>query len=267
MEVGEQRAHQAELEAGGDEDLRLAGVRLKRAAGGCERAVLQRAHHRGSDGHNAAALACGAVNGLRCCGGQRVALAVQTNLVQRSTRSGAKVPRPTCSVTRAISTPRAASASRICGVKCSRRWARRRSRARERRPSDSARGRPARRRGGCRAAGACGRCGRDGEEIVDRLETEKAFAEFAALQHLGFELDCAGGRRKDEKLADGNFAARTDQARQRFRRRGLVVSHPFREDAEWMGHGAFVGNRLGEHHFNAPVGFSRWLAARSVRRA
>ena len=56
----------------------------------------------------------------------------------------------------------------------------------------------------------------DGEEVIllgiwDRSEFEQAFAVFTALENFGFERDGAGGRGEDEPLADGNFAAGTDE--------------------------------------------------------
>ena len=52
----------------------------------------------------------------------------------------------------------------------------------------------------------------DGEEVVNRGELEQALAELAALKDFGFERDCAGRRGKDEALADGDFAAGTNES-------------------------------------------------------
>ena len=81
MEVGEQGGDETELEAGGDENLRFARMGFERIAGGLKRAMLQRADNRGADGDDAAALADGAVDGFGARCGERVALAVQMNLI------------------------------------------------------------------------------------------------------------------------------------------------------------------------------------------
>jgi hypothetical protein len=55
----------------------------------------------------------------------------------------------------------------------------------------------------------------DGEEVgilvIYRGELEQALTELAAFEDLGFEEDFAGERGKDQALADGNFAAGTDE--------------------------------------------------------
>ena len=64
VEVGEQGVDEAELEAGGDEDFRFAGMGLERTAGGLKRAVFQRADDRSADGDDAAAFGGSAVDGV-----------------------------------------------------------------------------------------------------------------------------------------------------------------------------------------------------------
>ena len=81
MEVGEQGGDETELEAGGDKDLSFAGVGFERTARGLKRAVLQRADDRGTDGDDSAALADCAIDGVSGGGGERVALAVQMDLI------------------------------------------------------------------------------------------------------------------------------------------------------------------------------------------
>ena len=117
VEVREQRTHQAEFKARRDEYLCLAGVGLEfippaalpRAADSSVRTTVVPTATMRRPSRTARFIASAAV-----CR-QRVALAMQANFVRRvSTRSGAKVPRPTCSVTRAISTPFAANVFSIC---------------------------------------------------------------------------------------------------------------------------------------------------------
>ena len=64
VEVSEQGADQAEVEAGRDEDFRLAGVGLQRAALGLKRAVLESADNGGADGDDAAVFGSGAIDGV-----------------------------------------------------------------------------------------------------------------------------------------------------------------------------------------------------------
>ncbi len=52
---------------------------------------------------------------------------------------------------------------------------------------------------------------RTAKKSVHRLEAQQALAELAALQHFGLERDFAGGRGKDEALADGDLSARPDE--------------------------------------------------------
>ncbi len=68
MKVGEQRANDAELETGRDEDFRHARVRLQRGASGLESAMLQGADHGSAHSNNAAAFKLGAIDGVRSCG-------------------------------------------------------------------------------------------------------------------------------------------------------------------------------------------------------
>jgi hypothetical protein len=68
-----------------------------------------------------------------------------------------------------------------------------------------------------------------GEKIIDRLETQQALAELAALQHLGFERDGAVGRGKDENLADGDFPSRTDEGAPE-----VFAGRLGQKDFEWM---------------------------------
>jgi hypothetical protein len=49
------------------------------------------------------------------------------------------------------------------------------------------------------------------EEVVNRSEFKKALAELATLEDFGFERDVAVGCGEDKALADGNFAAGTDE--------------------------------------------------------
>jgi len=67
-----------------------------------------------------------------------------------------------------------------------------------------------------------------GEEVVNWRELEQTLTELATLEDFGFERDGAGGRGKDEALADGNLAA------------GANESAP-----------AVVARRFGEHDFDA----------------
>ena len=69
---------------------------------------------------------------------------------------------------------------------------------------------------------------RTAKKSSDRREAQQPLAELAALQHLGFERDLAGGRGKHQPLADGDLSARPDQ-------RAPAV---------------FAG-RFGQHHFDA----------------
>ena len=104
MEVGEQAADEAEVEAWRDEDLCLAGVRFKWTADCLLCTVFQRANDGGADGDDAACTARSVVDGV-CCGlGECIAFAMQVNL--------------TCRVISALSTPRSRIRSRISGVKC-----------------------------------------------------------------------------------------------------------------------------------------------------
>src|ERR1035437_771098 len=96
VEVGQHGVDQLELEAGGDEDFRRAGVRFERAAGGTERSGFERADGCCPGGYDAAGTACSGVNSLRCLSRQRIALAMQANIgepvnTKRGERSEAHV--------------------------------------------------------------------------------------------------------------------------------------------------------------------------------
>jgi hypothetical protein len=81
VEVGEQGVDETKLEAGGDKDFRFAGMGLERVAGRLKSAVFQCADDRGADGDDAAAFGGGAVDGTGGGGGERVALAMQVDLI------------------------------------------------------------------------------------------------------------------------------------------------------------------------------------------
>ncbi len=73
-------------------------------------------------------------------------------------------------------------------------------------------------------------------------ELEQALAELAALEDFGFERDGASGRREDEALADGDFAAGADE------RAPLIVAGGF-----------------GEHDFDAAGGLFAFAAKSAAR--
>ena len=108
MEVGEQRVDHAEAVARADEDAR-SRRRPARTAPSVAGRALERAHHRRADrDHAAAARARAALDRLApspSAISQRSACIACSSI--RSARTGWNVPAPTCSVTRAISTPRA----------------------------------------------------------------------------------------------------------------------------------------------------------------
>ena len=81
VKIGKQSANEVEVETGRNEDLRFSSVRLKRAAGGLAGAVLQGANHGGADGDDAPAFGDGAIDRVRSGRGERVALAVEMNLI------------------------------------------------------------------------------------------------------------------------------------------------------------------------------------------
>ncbi len=63
VEVGEQRADQAEIEAGRDEDVGCGGVRFDWTTAGRKRGGFERADHRGADGDDAAVFCDSAIDG------------------------------------------------------------------------------------------------------------------------------------------------------------------------------------------------------------
>ena len=83
MEIGEHGVDDSERITGGQEDGGFAGMGLELAVGSCGslRAVLHCADGGGAYGYDATAIAAGAVEGVCCLWGQRVALAMQVNLV------------------------------------------------------------------------------------------------------------------------------------------------------------------------------------------
>ena len=71
-----------------------------------------------------------------------------------------------------------------------------------------------------------------GEEVVNRRELEQALAELATLEDFGFKRDRAVRRGKDEALADGDFAAGTNESAPAVVARGFG-QHDF-DAAGWL---------------------------------
>ncbi len=137
---------------------------------------------------------------------------MKTNLIDSLDTERAKVPRPTCNVTRATSTPLAVSASSIWAVK----W----------RPGGGRgyRARVARKDGlvtlairvrivaaDIRRQGHVADAIESGKKIVHRGKVQKAVAELSPVEHFSFEFDSSRGRRKDKVLAYSNFLAGLDE--------------------------------------------------------
>ena len=198
VEVGEQGVDEAELETGGDEDFRFAGVRLERMTGGLERAVFEGTDDGGTDSDDAAAFGFGAVNGFGGGGSERVALAVQADFVhalhaQRGKGAQADVEGEAGNFD-------AASGERVEDLRSEVQPGRGRGDGAAFTAEDRL---VALAVGGGVVTADVGRQ-RDvadaverGEEVIDRVEAQQALAEEAALQHLGFESDGAVGRGKD----------------------------------------------------------------------
>jgi hypothetical protein len=207
-------------------------MRFERTVRGLESAVLQRAHHRGADGDNAAAFADGAIDGISGGRGERVTLTVKVNLINSlhaERRKGAEAY-VECE-TRDFD---ATNSERIEDLRGEMEAG---SGRRYRAPLAGEDGLVAFAIRRLVVAMDVGRQGymadavEDGEEIVHRLEAQQALAELAALDDFGFKRDAAGRIGENEDLADGYLSAWTDKgapevfARCRF---GVVVSHPFR---------------------------------------
>ncbi len=194
VEVGEQGVDEAELEAGGDEDLRFAGVLLQRAALCLLCTVFQSADDCGADGDDAPSFGGGAIDGVGGCDGERVALAMQADFVkpldtQRGEGAEADVEGDAGDFDAASGESVEDLRSKVqAGGGC----------------CDGAsfagvNGLVALAIGGLIVAADIGRqwhvadAVEDGEEIVDRLEAEQTLAEVVTLQDLGLKFDCTGG--------------------------------------------------------------------------
>ena len=81
MEVGEERADDAEVEAGRDEDVGCRGVRFDRAVSGGPSSSFEGADDCGADGDDPPTLRCGAMNCVCSPGRNGIALAVEMDFV------------------------------------------------------------------------------------------------------------------------------------------------------------------------------------------
>jgi hypothetical protein len=81
MEVGEQGADDAKLEAGKDEDVSCCGVRFDGAFSSGQRGGFEGADNCCADGDDAAVLRDSAIDGFGGCGADGIALAVEMDLV------------------------------------------------------------------------------------------------------------------------------------------------------------------------------------------
>ena len=86
----------------------------------------------------------------------------------------------------------------------------------------------------------------------------------AALQHLGFKHDCAGGRGKNEALADGDLSARPDEGAPEIFA-DVEVRFVVSQVPESGPEAGLCGMRLGEHHFDLPGRLLALAAQRAAR--
>src|SRR6266702_3550252 len=232
MKVGQQRLDQLELKAGRDEDAGDAGVRCEGAASDLLSAVLKGANDRGADGDDAAALADCAID--RLCRGSRdgVTFAVQVDFIEALDAERRECSEP--DVKRDARHFDALGGERIKNV-----W-------REMEAGRWGSHRSAFARKHSLIAFAIGICivaanvrrqrhmadeVQDGEEIVYWSKSQQTLAEFAAVEHFGFEFDGTATRGEGEPFANSYFLS------------GLHERTP-----------GVVGARLGEQNFNLRCG-------------
>src|ERR1039458_1031659 len=213
MEVGQQPAHKAKFEPRRDEDSCHAGMRLEVPAGRLKRTMFQRPHYGGAGGHNAPAFADSSIQRLRGLLRERIAFAMQVNLVQpfhTKRRKGAEAHMQRNSgYLNALGNKSFQQRRRKVQSGCRR--SHRTGFARE----------------DClialsiRLAIVAPNVGRqrhvanlveNSEEVVYVSETEQPLAELATLQHFSRKTDGSGRRRKRQQLADAHFLPRLDQS-------------------------------------------------------
>ena len=216
MEIGEQRANQLESEARSNKDFRRSRMRDQRPVASLERVRrggFQGAYHRGSYRDDSPALTAARLMASAASAPSEYRSRWSRTSSTRSTRSGAKVPSPTCNVTRAVSTPNAVKRASIAGVKCSPAVGAAtdpRSSRVHRLVTLAIRGNIVamdvwRQRNMADAIEAC-------VKILHRLELEQPFAKFSPLQHFGLQFDRPAWRGKYQPAPRWRPCARVEPA-------------------------------------------------------